>query len=69
MCSESRNNPTYLGKMSIVKVEFTSSDVYKIGKAFSNQSLIDEFANYHKQVAKLRITTKTANLKQKKKDW
>jgi len=31
------------------------------------EKLIDEFASYHKQVSKLRITTKIANLKQKKK--
>lgn len=52
--------------IDVSRVAFTSGDNYRIGKAFADDVLIDDFANYHKQVAKLRITTKTANLKQKK---
>lgn len=50
-------------------IEFTSGDTYKIGKAFADENLVKEFATYHKQFSKLRITTRTANLKQKKKNW
>jgi hypothetical protein len=55
--------------LDLDKVVFTSADTYKVGKEFTDEKLKTDFANYHKQVAKLRITTRTANLKQKKKAW
>lgn len=55
--------------IDLSKVQFTSADTYKIGKEFEDNNLKNSFANYHQQVALLRVTTRTANLKQKKKVW
>ena len=38
-----------------------------IGRVFVDSNLKDNFADYHKQTAKLRVVLSTANLKQKKK--
>lgn len=55
--------------ITIENVQHTSSATYQIGQEFLDANLNSAFAEYHKDVANLRITTRTANLKQKKKDW
>jgi len=53
--------------LDVGSVVFTSGDIYKVSKAFADESLRKDFASYHNQVCKLRIIERTTNLRQKKK--
>src|SRR5438105_1111764 len=46
--------------LDIGSVIFTSGDIYKVSKAFADESIQRDFASYHNQVCKLRIIERTA---------
>ncbi len=51
------------------KIEYIGFGDNEYRKEFKDENLKIEFANYHKQVAKLRIISKQENLTQKKKNF